>query len=305
MQGPDISPEALAFLNAFTRQDEPTDFSRINAIRAETAGEQAPCSERAIKRHHLNRENIQVDGVECERITSLKSGTSGGTLVYLFGGGFVVGCPFSDLSIIGAIAEYSALEVIAPKYRLAPEHPAPAAAEDCVKVWKKMSLSSAPLYLTGESAGGNIAVVITQQAVSQNIRTPDAIALLSPAVDLRIDQQLFDPTTFSDPTLHPSRLYEIATVYAPDRCLTDPSISPLFGSFKNFPPTIITTGTRDMLLAMCLKLHRQMLRAGINVECRVWEGFWHVFEYYDQYPEADESLREIAAFLNEHRPIAR
>ncbi len=60
-----------------------------------------------------------------------------------------------------------------------------------------------------------------------------------------------------------------------------------------------------MLLAMCLKLHRQMLRAGINVECRVWEGFWHVFEYYDQYPEADESLREIAAFLNEHRPIAR
>lgn len=168
-----------------------------------------------------------------------------------------------------------------------------------------MSLSSAPLYLTGESAGGNLAVVIAQQTVSQNIRTPNAIALLSPAVDLRIDQQLFDPTTFSDPTLHPSHLSDIATVYAPDRRLTDPSISPLFGSFKNFPPTIITTGTRDMLLAMCLKLHRQMLRAGINVECRVWEGLWHVFEYYDQYPEANESLREIAAYLNEHSPIAR
>ena len=82
--------------------------------------------------------------------------------------------------------------------------------------------------------------------------------------------------------------------------LTDPSISPLFGPLEDLPPSIITTGTRDMLMPMSLRLDRQLRRAGVHVDTRVWDGFWHVFEYYDGYPEAEESLNEIAAFLNRH-----
>ena len=301
MNSPGISPEALAFLESCVRDDgTPTDFSRIAQVREETKAMYAAGAERAIERHDLEREVIILGGVECERVIARSSGTSGGTLVYLFGGGFVVGCPHSDMPIIGALADWCRVEVIAPMYRLAPEYPAPFAANDCLAVWKEVANTAmGPLLLAGESAGGNLAAVLAQQAVSEGLRKADAMALLSPAVDLRTDLELFEPTTYSDPMLSPTRMSEVLAAYGSGRDPTDPSISPLFGSLAGMPPTIITTGTRDLLLSMCLRFYRQLKRAGVDVECHVWDGLWHVFEYYDQYPEAGESLREICAFLRE------
>ncbi len=303
MSLPGLSIEAQAFLSDFVVDENPTDFTRIASVRAALISEQAPASERAIRRHRLHREDVRVAGIDCERITATKSGVGGGTLMYLFGGGFISGCPYSDLPIIGALAEQCSVEVIAPKYRLAPEYPAPAALHDCLAVWHRITESvTGALYLAGESAGGNLAVAVAQHAVDCRWRIPQAMALLSPAVDLRTDPVLLAPTAWSDPTIQPARLAEVAAVYVDDQSITDPSISPLFGEFRGLPPAIITTGTRDMLLAMCLRLHRQMKRAGVEVECNVWDGLWHVFEYYDQYPEAAESLSEIAAFLNRMGP---
>ncbi len=300
MIGPDLSSEACAFLASCVRDETPTDFSRIIQIREEVREMYTAGAERAVDRHGLIREDLVLGGVECERILASGSGTSEGTLVYLFGGGFIVGCPHSDMPIIGALAEWCRVEVIAPKYRLAPEYPAPSAADDCIAVWKEVAAASTgPLLLAGESAGGNLAVVLVQRAVAEGLRVPDAMALLSPAVDLRIDLELFEPTANADPTLSFSRVAEVMATYGSGRDPTEPSLSPLFGPLADMPPTIITTGTRDLLLSMCLRFFRQLKRAGIDVECRVWDGLWHVFEYYDQYPEAAESLREIAAFLNE------
>ena len=302
MAGPDLSPEARAFIESYIRDDSPTDFSRIVQIRNEVQEMSAPSAERAIVRHALDREEIVINGVECERVRSRNSGLSRGTLVYLFGGGFSVGCPYSDLAIIGALAQWCQVEVIAPKYRLAPEHPAPAAADDCVAVWRQVSSKSTEsLLLAGESAGGNLAVLLAQRALSEGMRIPDAMGLMSPAVDLRTDPGLREPTTNADPTLSPNRVLEVISTYGSNRDPADPSISPLFGLLEGLPPTFITTGTRDMLLSMCLRLDRQMRRAGVEVECRVWDGLWHVFEYYDGFPEAEESLREIAAFLNDKK----
>ncbi|MDX2313906.1 MAG: alpha/beta hydrolase fold domain-containing protein [Gammaproteobacteria bacterium] len=302
MAGPDLSPEARAFIESYIRDDSPTDFSRIVQIRNEVQEMSAPSAERAIVRHALDREEIVINGVECERVRSRNSGLSQGTLVYLFGGGFSVGCPYSDLAIIGALAQWCQVEVIAPKYRLAPEHPAPAAADDCLAVWRQVSSKSTEsLLLAGESAGGNLAVLLAQRALSEGMRIPDAMGLMSPAVDLRTDPGLREPTTNADPTLSPNRVLEVISTYGSNRDPADPSISPLFGLLEGLPPTFITTGTRDMLLSMCLRLDRQMRRAGVEVECRVWDGLWHVFEYYDGFPEAEESLREIAAFLNDKK----
>ena len=260
----------------------------------------APCAERAIARYDLVREEIVIHGVECERITSRNSALCRGTLVYLFGGGFIVGCPYSDLAIIGSLAQYCQVEVIAPKYRLAPEYPAPAAADDCLTVWREISSkSTGALFLAGESAGGNLALLLAQRALSEGMRIPDAMGLMSPAVDLRTDPKLLQPTTHADPTLSPNRMLEMMSAYGSNRNPAGPLSSPLFGLLEGLPTTFITTGTRDMLLSMCLRLERQMRRAGVAVECRVWDGLWHVFEYYDGLPEAEESLREIASFLND------
>ncbi len=297
---PGISPEARAFLASCVHDETPTDFSRIAQIREDVRATFAAGAERAIDRHSLVREDLMLGGVECERVVSRTSATTGGTLVYLFGGGFIVGCPYSDMPIIGALAEWCQVEVIAPKYRLAPEYPAPSAANDCIAVWQEVAAASnSPLLLAGESAGGNLAVVLVQQALSRGLRRPDAMALLSPAVDLRTDLGLYEPTTYSDPTLSPLLPAEVLAVYGSGLDPTDPSLSPLFGPLADMPPTMITTGTRDMLLSMCLRFYRQMKRAGVDVECRVWDGLWHVFEFYDLYPESAESLKEISAFLNE------
>ncbi len=299
MSGPDLSPEAKEFLSSWVSDITPTDFSSIEKIREKITAVQSPAAERAIKRHRLKREEWTINGIRCDRVVASDNTDPAGILLYFFGGGFISGSPYDDLPIIGALAEYCSLEVIAPWYRLAPEHPAPAAADDCMTVYEHLAQEQTQaLFLAGESAGGNLALLIAQQSAARQLPPAKALALLSPAVDLRTDTQLFEPTTNADPTLHPERIAEIAAVYAPGRDLAEPALSPLFGTLQNIPPTFITTGTRDLLLGMCLRLHRQLLRSGVEAECRVWDGLWHVFEYYDKYPEASESLQEIARFIN-------
>ena len=83
--------------------------------------------------------------------------------------------------------------------------------------------------------------------------------------------------------------------------VTNPEVSPVYGEFDaSFPPTLITTGTRDLLLSSCVRLARVMREAGAQVDLRVWEGMWHVFEFYPDIPEAEASLKEIAGFLDEY-----
>jgi len=300
-----LSQEAAAFMARFPRSDERTDFTRIADIRTETRAGFSPASMRAIERHQLVRDDIEVAGVPCERVASSVAGTASGRCLFVFGGAFIVGDPFSDLPIIGAIAEWCRVEVIAPKYRLAPEHPSPAAADDCFTVYAELADEPGPLIVAGESAGGNLALVTVQRAMLDGVRVPTAVAALSPAADLRPDRDLFGWSFDADPSLHPDRMLDVLDAYVGAVEPTDPGVSPAFGGFEGFPPTIITTGSRDLFMPMCLRLTRKMIRAGVDVTTRVWDGLWHVFEYYDQFPESAESLREIAAFLTDEINAAR
>jgi acetyl esterase/lipase len=90
----------------------------------------------------------------------------------------------------------------------------------------------------------------------------------------------------------------MARAFAGGRSLDDPDISPLVATVpKGFPPTLITSGTRDALLSDCARLSTKLRAAGVAAELRVWEGMWHVFEYYPDLPEAEASLKEIARFI--------
>ena len=92
----------------------------------------------------------------------------------------------------------------------------------------------------------------------------------------------------------------MAQGYAGGRLLNDPEISPLYAPVQGFPPTIITTGTRDLLLSDSARLSTKLRAAGVTVDLRVFEGMWHVFEYYPDLPEAELSTRGIAEFLTQH-----
>ena len=231
-----------------------------------------------------------VAGVACLIIDPVRR-RDGADILYLFGGGFITGGPVEDLMISGKLAAMTGRRVISPAYRLAPEHPFPAALDDAEAVARTMDT---PLAISGESAGGNLALALTIRLMRDGA-APDRLALLSPAADMTA---AFDPHAApDDPFLSPHLVDAVPKAYAGEADKTNPEISPIHHEFDaSWPPTLITTGTRDRFAGQCAALARAIREGGGLSDLRLWDGLWHVFEYYD-IPEADASMREIAAFL--------
>ncbi|MEM7226308.1 MAG: alpha/beta hydrolase [Pseudomonadota bacterium] len=255
-------------------------------------------SKRAVKSNGVVCADREIAGVSCMTVTP-PSGRDGRQLLYLFGGGFVQGSPFEDLPIVAVLAAKTGATVIAPRYRLAPEHPFPAGLDDIAAVGRALLSANPGILLAGESAGGNLALALVHRLRREGHGVPRALAVLSPVTDLdhKDDSQIAD----RDPSLPAMRPVEIHAAYIGEGDARQPEISPIYGSFDpSFPPTLVTSGTRDLLLSGCVRLARVMREAGAPVDLRVWEGMWHVFEWYANIPEAEASLAEIAAFLERH-----
>jgi monoterpene epsilon-lactone hydrolase len=218
------------------------------------------------------------------------------TLLYFFGGGHITGSPDEDLSITARLAHFMGAKVCAPHYRLAPEHPFPAARTDAVAVYSDL-ISRGRVAVAGESAGANLTLAL----LSQITIMPSAVALMSPWCDLTHQGDTITTLDGIDPSLdYTHQLRHMAQGYAGGRALSDPEISPLYAPVQGFPPTVITTGTRDLLLSDAARLSTKLRAAGVTVDLRVFEGMWHVFEYYPDLPEAELSTRGIAEFLTHH-----
>lgn len=222
-----------------------------------------------------------------------------GVILYCFGGGYVYGSPAEDLAITARLASFSGRKVCAIDYPLAPEHPYPAQREAGLAVYRALVEGGhGRIAIAGESAGGNLALTIISTAAAAGLPLPVAAGLLSPWCDLTHTGDTIATLDGADPIIDGASGLAFARAYANGRPLEDPAISPLFAAVpKGFPPTLITTGTRDLLLSDCARISTKLRQAGVAAEMRVWEGMWHVFEYYADLPEGEASLREIAAFL--------
>lgn len=225
-------------------------------------------------------------------------------IFYLFGGGYVTGEPEYDMPLIGALSARLQAVVEAPRYRLAPEHPYPAALEDALAAYRAFASRERPFWIVGESAGGGLALALMQIAQQEGLPRPAAMALLSPWVDLTLS--LPSANDGLDPTFTRRNLLESARLYAgKESDLSHPGISPLFGKLSDLPPVVITTGGRDILHEQARALADAIASAGGSADLRDWPGLWHVFEYYRELPEAAQSLDHIAGFLRNHVPLAQ
>jgi acetyl esterase/lipase len=223
-----------------------------------------------------------------------------GVILYFFGGGYITGSPSEDLAITARLAGFTGCKVCVPAYRLAPEHPFPAQRDDALAVYRALLAERGrPVAVAGESAGGNLALALTNAAAAAGLPMPAAVALLSPWSDLTHASDTARTLDGIDPTLSLVTSGDsMANAFAGGTPRSSPEISPLFAKVpKGFPPTLITSGTRDALLSDCARLSTKLRAAGVAAELRVWEGMWHVFEFYPELPEAEASLREIASFL--------
>ena len=289
-----LSDAALSFLR---KQVKPRDRSAQNlpGMRAKAkalAAVQAPMLCRA---HGVTMDETMIGGVRCLNIRPPSLAVDW-PILYAFGGGMVEGSPEEDLSIIAPLCALTGARVIVPDYRLAPEHPWPAALDDSFAVYRE--IADHAFAIVGESAGGNLSLACMLKAKAEGVRLPGAAALLSPWCDL---SNAGDSLAFNegrDPTLARVNSDLAAHYYAGSHKVDQPMISPINGAFDpSFPPCLITTGTRDLLLSQAVQLSQTLRDCDVKVDLQVWDGLWHVFEWYAALPEARKSIARIADHL--------
>ena len=211
---------------------------------------------------------------------------------------------------MGQAAQFSAAAgcmVYSVDYRRPPEFPFPAAVEDCVAVYRELLKTYTPnkIAISGESAGGNLSGAVTLKIRDSGLPPPAAIGMLTPVVDLTQESDTLFTNFGVDPVLTTTAkplagTEGIAKLYAAGHDLKDPYLSPLFGDFsKGFPPTFLQSGTRDILLSDTVRMHRALVKAGVEAELHVWEGMPHGgFGFFS--PEDDEIRQQLVKFFDKH-----
>jgi acetyl esterase/lipase len=248
---------------------------------------------------YVKRNNIQYAGLDACWFTPDKSSLDK-IIFYLPGGGYCVGSCNTHKGLIGRMARAAGHPIIAINYRKAPENPYPAAIEDAVRVYKQLVEDGYKnIILSGDSAGGGLALATTMVLRDEGFKLPMALVLLSPWTDLTCSGDSVTRKKDRDALISPELLEVFAKKYAGKEDLKNPLISPLFGDFTNFPPTLIQVGTEELLLDDATRLTKKMKASGVLVEMELWEGMMHVFQWMaGLMPEANDAIKKIGAFIN-------
>lgn len=220
-------------------------------------------------------------------------------ILYCHGGGYSTGSRVYVRTLTTKLAMSTSMDVLSFDYRLAPEHPYPAATEDAMKVWNYLMLlgyGARDVILAGDSAGGNLALSLALQLKAQKRLLPRGLILMSPWTDLTASGQSHETKAAIDPVLNAGYLAEMTGNYAAKEKLNDPFISPLFGDYEGFPPVYIQVGENEVLLDDSVMLYRKLLHANVSVRLDRFPGMWHVFQM-SPFKTAYEAMDKNAEFI--------
>jgi len=219
-------------------------------------------------------------------------------LLYIHGGGFVVGLTPGHLRMTAGLAGKMKLRALLIDYRLAPQYPFPAALEDCVAVYNWLltrNISPDNIVIAGDSAGGNLTITTLLKLRELDIPFPAATAVLSPAVNFAPNANYEEG--YRDPLLHPKAVKFFNVSYLGNEDPTNPLISPLYADLRGLPPILMHIGEDEMLRDNAVILFSSAKEAGADVTYKVYPGMWHVWQLYPELPQTEQSLNEIADFL--------
>lgn len=243
---------------------------------------------------------IDADGVPAEWIIN-PDVSDRPILFYLFGGGYVMGTLKIRRRIPFLISRMSKLRCLNIGYRLAPEHPFPAALEDSIKAYRWLlstGIAAENIILTGASAGGGLAIATILKLRELGVPKPAAAVLLSPWVDLALTGDSLKTNAEFEPNVTIPILRNLANAYLQGEDPKHPLVSPIYTNLEGIPPLLIQAGSVEVLLDDSVRLAEHAKAAGVDVTLEVWEGMTHVFQTFgDALPKSRQAIENIRQFI--------
>ena len=245
----------------------------------------------------------KIAGVVGEWLTPRSLLARNKIMIYLHGGGYVVGSPATHRSLVARFAKACSIRALSLDYRLAPEHPFPAALEDALAVYHQVldhGIAPENILLAGDSAGSGLALATLISLRDNNQPLPAMSVCISPWTDLALTGESIQTCAHLDPYISYDSL-TLNTHYLGNHNPRSPLVSPLYADFTGLPPLLIHVGTDELLLSDSTRLAEQAKNAGVDVTLKIWDDMWHDFHMWAPYlPEANEALEEIAGFINKY-----
>lgn len=245
-------------------------------------------------------QDVEAAGVPCEWVTAPASDAAR-TLLYLHGGGYVAGSRSTHRGLVGRLADACAARALSVEYRLAPEHPHPAAVEDATAAYRWLLGRGADprrIVVAGDSAGGGLSVATLVALRDAGDPLPAAGVCLSPWVDLEGLGESMTTKAKDDPMVQWDGLARMARAYLRDADARTPLAAPLHADLAGLPPLLVQVGTAETLLDDSTRLAGRARAAGVEVELEVWDDMIHVWHAFaGLLPEADQAIARIGEFV--------
>jgi monoterpene epsilon-lactone hydrolase len=243
---------------------------------------------------------VEIGGVAGVEVT-IEGHEAENVILYFHGGVYVIGSAAFSVPLVGDLVRRAGAKAITLEYRLAPEHPYPAAVEDARAAYEGLlaqGIAPAQIALAGESAGGGLAVATLLALREAGVPLPSCGYLMSPYVDLTLSGETLAEKREVDPLLTPDGLRARAPDYVGGADGADPHISPIFGDLRGLPPLLIQVGSHEILLSDALRLAARAAVSDVSVTLDVTPGVPHVFQAYaGLLDEAGEALDRASTFL--------
>lgn len=253
------------------------------------------------KQKEINIEPIQIQEMYAEWLSVNRAHMKKYVILYCHGGGYMTGSSLYARTLTTKLASTTSMDVLCFDYRLAPEHPYPAALEDAIQAWDYLMLlgyGARNVIVAGDSAGGNLALSLVHRLKAEGRLLPRGLVLMSPWTDLCEIGKSHETRASLDPVLDAAYIKMATNSYADGEDLENPLISPLYGDFTGFPRTYIQVGDNEILLNDSTMLHKAMLKANVPVELDIYKGMWHVFQM-SPFKTAYEAMEKNAEFIFE------
>ncbi len=249
----------------------------------------------------------EIAGVKVHRVTpeAVTAENKGRLFLYIHGGAYIYGAGDAGIFEAILIADRIEIPVISVDYRMPPRHPFPAALDDVVDVYRDLveSRSASSIIIGGTSAGGGLSLAVVHRLKELGASVPGATYLGTPWADLTKTGDTLYTNEGLDRVIptYDGFVGAAARLYAGSHDMTDPLISPVYGEFTGFPPAILASGTRDLLLSDTARTHRKLRKAGVTADLHVYEGMSHAgYLVSPSTPESLDMYNEIAAFIDRY-----